>query len=231
MEKTKSSLTMSQALKLYNGASLPVLTLQFSGAMIVFYLVSIAFFTLLLGLDKGFAEAHKAISEEIVSNVYMGIIAGSSTAILSALTYEKRLPGGKFFRSVKGGFATYRKMRIAFQLSIVTGICLYAGVICALNAIIPIMKHGTPTCISVALFLLLGTGIVNLINLIKNDLARSVSNILLLFACGLTGVLTVFVGEGQLGIVHIVAAILAVVLMPISHTLMLASYRKHRWDN
>lgn len=231
MEKTKKTLTLSQALQLYNGASLPKLTLQLVGYMVVFYVASIAFFTFMIGLDKGFAEAHKQISENLLISIYLGIVGGVSIAILSLLTYEKKLPGGKFFRSVKGGFTTYRKMRTAFQLSIVIGICLYTGIICALNALLPIMVHGTAICISVAVFLLLGTGVVNLVNMMKNDLARSILNIIVLFAFGLTGVLTVLVGEGQLGLVHLVTAILAVVLMPISHHLMLASYRRHRWDN
>lgn len=231
MENNKKELTLSQALQLYNGASFPKLTLQFVGYTVLFYLASMVFFTFIIGLEHGFAEAQKEISENLLSSIYLGIVGGVSIAILSLLTYEKKLPGGKFFRSVKGGFATYRKMRIASELSIVIGICLYTGVICALNAVLPIMVYGTATCISAAVFILLGTGVVNLVNMMKNDLARSILNIIVLFAFGLAGVLTVFIGGGQLGIVHIVVAILAVVLIPVSHHLMLASYRKHRWDN
>ncbi len=231
MKKNKTSLTISQALKIYNGSSLLKLTLQFSCIMAVLYIASIAFFTLLIGAETGFAAAREEVSESHISSMFLAMDGGIAVAITSILTCEKKLPGGKFFRSVKGGFDTYKKMRAALVLSNVIGICLYTGFICALNALIPIMINGTATCISVAVFLLLGVGIVNLINVIKNALARTVLKLILLLALSLVGVFTVYASGGKLGIVHIIAAILAIVLIPISHKLMLISYRKHRWNN
>lgn len=231
MEKNKTSLTISQALKLYNGSSLPKLTLQFSCIMTVLYIASIAFFTLLIGAKIGFAAAREKVSESLTSSMYLAMDGGIATAVISVLTYEKKLPGGKFFRSVKGGFDTYKKMRAALVLSTIIGICLFAGIICVLNTFIPIMVYGTATCISVAVFLLLGVGIVNLVNIIKNDLARTLLNLILLFMISLVGVITVYVNDRKLGSVHIITATLAIVLIPVSHKLMLASYRKHRWNN
>ncbi|MDE5755017.1 MAG: hypothetical protein K2H89_10845 [Oscillospiraceae bacterium] len=231
MKKNKTSLTISQALKIYNGSSLLKLTLQFSCIMAVLYIASITFFTLLIGTENGFAAAHEEVSETLMSSMFLAMDGGIAVAVISILTYEKKLPGGKFFRTVKGGFDTYKKMRAALVLSTIIGICLYTGIICVLNAVIPIMIYGTATCISVAVFLLLGVGIVNLVNVIKNDIARTVLNFILLLALSLVGVITVYASEGKLGIVHIIAAILAIVLIPISHKLMLASYRKHGWNN
>lgn len=232
MEKNKSSLTISQALKLYNGSSgLIKLPLQWTGLIVTLYLSTIIFFTLLIGFENGFAAAWEEVSEELMSNMFFAIQGSIATALLSGFTYEKNIPGGKFFRTVKGGFDTYKKMRTAFTLSTVIMICLFTGIICAINAVIPIMLHGTVTCISVAVFLLLGTGITNLINLLENALARSVLNIVILFALGLVGVFTVYISNGKLGMIHMTAVILAIMLIPISHRLMLTSYKKHRWDH
>lgn len=231
MKKNKTSLTISQALKIYNGSSLPELTLQFSCIMTALYIASIVFFTLLIGAENGFEAAHKEVIETHISSMFLAFDGAIAVAVISVLTYEKNLPGGKFFRSVKGGFDTYKKMRTALVLSTIIGICLYTGIICVLNTLIPIMIYGTATCISIAVFLLLGVGIINLVNVIKNNLARALLNPILLLALSLVGVITVYASDGKLGIVHIIAAILAIVLIPISHKLMLASYRKHRWNN
>lgn len=231
MKKNKTSLTISQALKIYNGSSLPTLTLQFSCVMAVLYIATIAFFTLLIGAGNSFAAAREEVIESHISSIFLTMVGGIAVSITSVLTYEKKLPGGKFFRSVKGGFDTYKKMRAALVLSTIIGICLYTGIICVLNAVIPIMIHGTATCISVAVFQVLGVGIVNLVNAIKNDLARVLLNLILLLALSLVGVITVYASDGKLGSVHITAVILAIVIIPISHKLMLASYRKHRWNN
>ncbi|MDE7089282.1 MAG: hypothetical protein K2O54_04105 [Prevotella sp.] len=231
MKKNKTSLTISQALKMYNGSSLPMLTLQFSCIMEALYIASIAFFTLLIGAENGFAAAREEVSETLMGSMFLAMDGSISVAMISVLTYEKKLPGGKFFRTVKGGFDTYKKMRAALILSTIIGICLYMGIICVLNAVIPIMIYGTATCISVSVFLLLGVGIVNLVNVIKNDLVRTLLNLILLIALSLVGVFTVYSSDGRLGIVHIISAILAIVLIPISHKLMLVSYRKHRWNN
>lgn len=231
MKKNKTSLTISQALKMYNGSGLPTLTLQFSIVITALYIATITFFTLLIGAENGFAAAREEVSESLISSMFLALDGGIVVAVISVLTYEKKLPGGKFFRSVKGGFNTYKKMRTALVLSTIIGICLYLGIICILNAVIPIMIYGTATCISIAVFLFLGVGIVNLINVIRNDIARTVLNLILLLALSLVGMFTVYSSDGKLGIVHIIAAILAIVLIPISHKLMLASYRKHRWNN
>lgn len=231
MKKNKTSLTISQALKIYNGSSLPTLTLQFSIVNTALYIATITFFTLLIGAENGFAAAREEVSESLVSSMFLAMDGSIAVFMTSVLTYEKKIPGGKFFRTVKGGFDTYKKMRAALVLSTIIGICLYTGIICVLNAVIPIMIYGTATCVSIAVFLLLGTGITNLINLLEHALARSVLNIVILFALGLVGVFTVYISNGKLGMIHMTAAILAIVIIPISHKLMLASYRKHRWNN
>lgn len=231
MKKNKTSLTISQALKIYNGSGLLSLTLQFSCMIAALYISSIAFFTLLIGTENGFAAAREEVSDSLISSMFLAMDGSIAVFITSVLTYEKKLPGGKFFRSVKGGFDTYKKMRAAAVLSNIIGICLYIGIICILNAVFPIMIYGTATCVSVAVFLLLGVGIVNLVSVIKNDFVGTLLKIILLLALSLVGMFSVYAGEGKLGIVHIIAAILAIVLIPISHKLMLASYRKHRWNN
>lgn len=221
---------MSQAVKIYIGSGFFKQTLQFTCIMTVIYVVTIAFFFLMICAESGFAAARNEVCESFMSNMFLAIDGGIGVALLSVQTFEKKLPGGKFFRSVKGGFDTYKKARTALVLSVIIGICLYIGIIGALNAVIPFMRYGAATCVSVAVFLLLGVGIVNLISVIKNDLARTLLSFMQMFGISLVGAFTVHITKGELGIVHITAAILAILLIPVSHKLMLASYRKRRWN-
>lgn len=230
MEKSKSSITISQALKLYNGSSLPKMTILVGCIMAAIYIAAIIVFTVLIGLESGFAAVRKEVSEAHMGNMLL-LFGSIGAAVISLLTYEKKLPGGKFFRSVKGGFETYKKMRTALLLSNIFGICLYAGIICAINAAVPIMEYGTATCVSFVIFLMLGIGFVNLINMLKTELARSLLNVIVFFLFGFAGVFTVWFNDGKLWIIHIIAAVIAAVFIPVTHKLMLNNYRKHRWDN
>lgn len=230
MKKNNSSLTISQALKVYSGSGLPKMILKFTCIMTIIYIGSIVFLTLLIGLQSGFETAHKEISETPFISIFLAMYGGIDVVIISVMTYEKKIPGGKFIRSVKGGFETYKKVRTALTLTTIIAICVSMGVICALNTVMPIFKNGTATCVSVTVFLMLGIGTANFVNMIENELARSFLNIIILIALSTAGVLTVYLSNGRLGTVHIIAAILAALLIPVSHKMMLASYRKNRWD-
>lgn len=231
MKKNNSSLTISQALKVYNGSSLPKMIFMFSCMMTLIYIGTIVFFFLMIGLQDGIAAARKAVIESPISSIFLAMYEGIDVVIISVMTYEKKIPGGKFVRSVKGGFETYKKVRTALTITTIIAICLSMSIIGALNAAVPIMIHSTATCISVGVFLILGIGAANFVNMIENEFARGFLNVIILFALSILGVLTVHFGDGKLGIVHIIAAILAVLLIPISHNMMLASYRKNHWDN
>ncbi|MBR1592512.1 MAG: hypothetical protein IJ666_05820 [Ruminococcus sp.] len=232
MENNKSTLTFSQALKLYTGNSIQKFVLKSVPVTFLAYMATLVCFHILLGLENGIAAAHKEITESLISDMFMMMDCTIGIAIIMTLTFEKRLPGGKFFRTTKGGFDTYKKMRAALSIAIITLVVLYISAVYIVNAVgIFPLSNGFGSCVSTAIFLILAVGINNFAYMIKNDVARSLTNLFVFFVFGIIGILSAEVVDGSLGIFHLIMAIMTVGVVPISHKLMLENYRKNRWDN
>ena len=123
--ESNAPLPPSQALKLYSGKSIGEMIFFFAGIALVGYLSTILIFLLLIGLDNGFANARQEICDTLMSNMFLAIDGGIVTSLMSLMTYDKEIPGGKYFRSVKGGFETYKKMRIGNLITAITVIFLF----------------------------------------------------------------------------------------------------------
>ena len=229
--ESNTPLTPSQALKLYSGKSIGEMIVFFAGIALVGYLSTILIFLLLIGLDNGFANARQEICDTLMSNMFLAIDGGIVTSLLSLMTYDKEFPGGKYYRSVRGGYDTYKKMRLGNLITAIAVIFLFVGTICAINAIFPILVYGTATCISMLIFLLLGIGIGNLLSMIPSGAIRGGVSVITFFALDMIGIISVYASEGKLGIVQIIAGVIALVLIPVSYKLMIINYKKNRWDS
>ena len=93
------------------------------------------------------------------------------------------------------------------------------------------MIYGTATCVSILIFLLLGVGVGNLLSMIPSGAIRGGASVIVFFALDIVGIISVYAAEGKLGIVQIIAGVIAVVLIPVSYKLMITNYRKNRWDS
>lgn len=230
MKNNKNTLGASKALKLYNGNNILKLSIYFSGFTIICYFSLITIFVLFMGIRIGFDNAYAEICGTLFGNLFFVIFGVMVIALHANMTYEKHLPGGKFFRSIKGGFKTYKKMKTGYLISTTFVVLIYCGVICAINVLFPIMLYGTTTCIATVICLLLGISFENFIGMIKNYQLKSLLEFILVFALCFSVILAVYATEGRLGMIYITAAVIAVVLLPISHKLMLNNYQKERWD-
>lgn len=227
MKKNKS-LTLSQALKLYTGDSILKWILEWSGLALGMFLGCIAVFGVINGLEDGFDRVFENIADTPVLGVLVSAGNAFTIIVILNMTFERTLPGGKFFRSLKDGFNVYGKMRLALMVSSFFIISIYTAIVYILDrAVFHFMANGAAVYISVFTFSLLAIGITNLIQIIKARLVFG-GMIFLLFI--ISGALTIVSGNDNIGIVHIIAAVLAVVLIPVSHKLMLADYRKNRWN-
>lgn len=230
MKKNKS-LTLSQALKLYTGDSILKWILEWSGLALGVFLGCIAVIGVINGLEDGFDRVFENIADTPVLGVLVSVGNVFTIIIISNMTFERTLPGGKFFRSLKDGFNVYGKMRLALMISIFFIISIYTAIVYILNrAVFHFMANGTAVYISVFTFSLLAIGITNLIQTIKNNKARLVFGGMIFLLFIISGTLTIVSGNDNMGIVHIIAAVFSVVLIPVSHKLMLADYRKNRWN-
>lgn len=225
------ALTPSQALKLYSGNSIVEMTAFFTGFALVFYFSAILIFMLPTGLNNGFANVRQEFYDTMLSNMCLAESGGFITLILSMMTYDKENAGGKFYRSVKGGYETYKKMRLGNMIAAIAVTFLFVGTVCVVNVIFPIMAYGTATCISTLIFLLLSIGIGNLMSLLPKKSIWIGAGLIVFFALGFVGIMSVRITEGKLGWIQIIAGIIAVVLIPVSYKVMINSYRKKRWNN
>ena len=214
-------LTCSEALKLYSGKSISKMILFITGIALGLYLFIVLYVLLMNGLDNGSANSDDMLATimAIVSNIFLALEGGIITTLLSQMTYEKENPGGKLFRSVKGGYDTYIKMRVGNLITAIVVIFLFLGIICAINAVFPILMYGTATCISMLFFLLLNIGICTLLSMIVSDII------------GLIGIMSVLITSGRLGWIQIAAGAAAIVLIPISFKLMINNYKEKRWNS
>lgn len=226
-------LTCSEALKLYSGKSISKMILFITGFALGLYLFIVLYVLLMNGLDNGSANSDDMLATimAIVSNIFLALEGGIITTLLSQMTYEKENPGGKLFRSVKGGYDTYIKMRVGNLITAIVVIFLFLGIICAINAVFPILMYGTATCISMLFFLLLNIGICTLLSMIPNGAIRGGISVIVSDIIGLIGIMSVLITSGRLGWIQIAAGAAAIVLIPISFKLMINNYKEKRWNS
>ena len=107
-------ITLSKAMKLYNGRSMPEFILKMSLVSICIYAVIIVYKVLMILLrGDGTEELQSEMADSSLSSSFLLFSAGMISLVMSQLTFEKHMPGGKFFRTVKGGFDTYKKASAA----------------------------------------------------------------------------------------------------------------------
>ncbi|WP_155250371.1 hypothetical protein [Ruminococcus flavefaciens] len=149
--------------------------------------------------------------------------------ITGLMNYDKHNPGGKYFRSVNGGFDTYRKMKNAsliVRISALISVMIFG----ALTDIFGIIKltNGIGDVVYIGAFLLISVVLVNFMGLIKNPAVRGFLSPFVVFAAGLFGVILTSVFDGNIGIALAVAAV-SILLIIISQKIMLNDYKKNHW--
>ncbi|HAG14473.1 MAG TPA: hypothetical protein DCG49_11530 [Ruminococcus sp.] len=226
-----NTLTCSQAHKIYTGNGMGMYALKLSIGGILMYAATLITFFLITLLSKGNAsDAMQELSGTTLINTFLTMDTGIILMITGLMHYDKQLPGGKYFRTVKGGFDTYRKMKNAAliaRIAALTAIMIFGAIIDLLG--ICRLAYGTGDVIYIGAFLLLSIGLTNYMNLIKEPAARGISAPFIIFAAGLPGVILPTVFDGNIFFALAVAAI-AIPLIIISQKVMLNDYKKNKWN-
>ena len=212
-----NTLTPAKAVQIYLGASFGTCILIYTGVLLGMFVPCILFFTAIF----------PASVKDLYVDLYMGLMASVMVGVLMQHTFEKTMPGGKFYRSLPEGFTAYRKMRLGMRYLCILVSCLYLGIICAANMVIPFMNHGTAKCVSVLVWLVHALGLADLIQMIPHGTARTVLSSLVTLFSGFGGVMMVYTGMWY---VTVLLAVNALWLLPFSYRAMLNSYRSTRWD-
>ncbi len=227
-----NTLTLSQAHKLYTGNSIGQYVLKLNLGGILAYTSSIIFFLIIMMLSKGnISGAFKELNGTAVVNTFLTIDAGVILMITELINYGKQYPGGKYFRTVKGGFDTYKKMKNAALAARVVSLIsiMIFGAIMDLSSIIK-LTHGTSDILYIGAFLLISIGLVNFMGSIKNLALRGFLTPFVIFVAGLFGVILPDIFDSNTGIA-LAFTVAAIPLIIISQKVMLNDYQKNKWNN
>ncbi len=224
-----NTLTHDQAYKVYTGNGMLLHVLKISGFGILINLLAFFFYAILFVFING--NISEAISE--VNGRFALIIFGVSAFIAVAMIdvdYDKQLPGGKYFRTVKGGYDTYKKMRDSLLIvrMVSLGLIMLWGILCNMVGLLK-YPNGVVDVVYIVAPLMISIGFINLINLIDNyEAMRSVSLLVIVFAYLLGLVYSAF--DDADVIVALIVAAVSIPFIAVTHKVMLSNYRKNRWD-
>jgi len=226
-----NTLTLSQAHKIYTGDSMGLYALKLCVGGVLMYSASLLSFIIIGLLDEGsFTEAMKDLRSTPMANVFLMLDIGIILTIFGLMSYEKQYPGGKLFRTVKGGFDTYKKMKNANLMIRITAMIF----VLAYSAFLDItgllkLTGGPKDVLFIGACLLAGLWLLNLTSLIKNPAVRGALSVIVMFGAGVCGIMIPQITKAL--IVPIVIAIVSLPLVIITHIVLLKSYKKHYWDN
>ena len=226
-----NSLTLSQAHKIYTGDSMGMFALKLSIGGILMYSATIFNFFIIMLLSEGnVSDVLKELSGTALINTFLTMDAGIILMITGLMQYDKQFPGGKYFRTVNGGFDTYRKMKNASLIARVIAL-ISIMVVGAIFDRLGLFKlsFGTNDVIYIGAFLLISIGLVNFMNLIRNPVVRGLSTPFIIFAAGLLGVILPNILDGKIYFALAVAMI-AVPIIMISQKVILNDYKKRKWS-
>ncbi|MBQ8960551.1 MAG: hypothetical protein IJ071_04955 [Ruminococcus sp.] len=232
MNKKSSPVTIPQAMKIYLGTGMMKETLLLSLFPLILLLTMLVgvFIIGLLEFRGDFqATASKLTGSSVTSFIY-GLILAPVLGIELLLTYDRELPGGKFFRTVRGGFSTFAKFRTGLTLSMIVQTTVYLAVVLLLQItkLMP-LKWGVSCIIATFISALLAIGLCGFAVIIKDNAARSITVTLGTFAVIITGPLSLYITDGRLTLIHLAAAAAAALLIFLSNKFVLAYYKKYRW--
>ena len=234
MEKNKSNISISDAMKIYNGTDPVKQTLCLWGiAALTFYVLYlfIRFFivsTLGQVFEPDNSEATGALSRTTFA-MFMYYVCAFGTIIGQMKEYYTHSTGGKYFRSVRGGFGTYSRMKTGQIISEVCGLVFYIIIILLVNSVLHLTDGGLAISVTVFIVSLLWSSFAKLIRMIPNHFLRIFFYMFLFqmhaFLCsGIVGA-----ANGKFSVAHIVFLILAAILFSFVHLADLKNFRKKYW--
>lgn len=229
MENNRSSLPWNKAYNIYTGRTFPKMAAQMSLLLLGMYFCFKLFMLFFDFLDDDDPDGvHSLWTNDMIATLFCGII----TTIRMNATYNKETPGGKFFRTVKGGFDTFKKAHysMAAESTVVAFIfCAAAGILSAAG--FAPLSYGAASCVSIFIFVVLARAVGSFVSMTDNSILRSVLLIITGYPIAAMGIVSLILTDGKLGAVHIAAAAAAVVLTVLSEITVVRNYRKKHWDN
>lgn len=150
--------------------------------------------------------------------------------------FDKNTPGGKFLRTVKGGFNTYERAVIAITIMLVFDSIVFCGGMAALEALgLITLKNAGRSCAMISLVFLTGVGIIGFFRNIKSNSGRTIAYSFVYILIVIAGMALSDITDGAEGYVFecilLILSFASVILITLSLYCHLKFYKKHCWDN
>ena len=223
-------------MKVCTGSGLAVTVLVLALYEAAFYAGAYMSMALVIALSDGvsLAEAVSNIAETPAADSIMPFAPAFINCLLLLVPSGQNAPGGKLFRTIKGGFDTFGKSRIGICLSSVLAVlifCLFA----LLLDLSGLAKTQHPFLSQTAVFVssLPALAAGTLARMIKNDTVRAAATVLLCFAVNTGGTILLNI-QASLGsdmLPHIVTGAAGAVLLITAARLYLSYYKKQLWKS
>ncbi|WP_455530742.1 hypothetical protein [Ruminococcus sp.] len=229
MENKRSSVSYGEAYRIYTGRSFTSSIVVISIGAVAFFAGIMLFMALLMLADNDDTDLRsKSFFSITLAAVYCNML------IMTRMLYsfDKGAPGGKYFRTVKGGFDTFAKAQKAFIAEgavVVFAFCAFLALLGGLGIID--IGNAVGSCLMLFITVFLARAIASFGRLIKKPVTRTIVIMFLLYIVNIFGIMLIESSGGKIGVLQIVPAAAAVVLTVISEALVLSDYRKTRWDN
>ena len=237
MKNRKSELSMLQSYRMYAGGRLLTSFLIFSIGEILMYLFCVFFAFIMNAWSDGhsfvdvFNNLASNLSQKDNLDPHSWIFAISlATGIILIRQFDKSNPGGKFFRTVKGGFETYKKYQIVVYMTILSSAVLCATVAFLLDHFgIIALKGGIASSVACVTSVVYALTIFSIANRFKNKISSSAISILTVSFCsGIFGDRTLL-ERGDVNI-FIILLVIGLILLPLSMRLYFSFYKRECWD-
>ena len=236
MQENKSPLTVSQALKGYTGSGLTITILVLAAYECIFYAGAYASMALVIALSDGtsFMEAIANIAETPAGDCIMAFAPALINCLILLVPNDRSAPGGKLFRTFKGGFDTYKKSRIGIYVSAALAALIFSlfAMLLDITGLAKVQNSiFAETAVFVSSLAALGAGTLALI--IRNDSARGFISVIVCFAvnAGVAIALNILTTLNGSILPHIVVGIIGAVISVIAAKAYLSYYKKNLWDS
>ncbi len=229
----ESKLTVSQALKLYTGTGLVETILVLAAFELAFYIGASVCMTLMIMLGEGISyfEAVRNISETPAGDCIMAFAPSVINCIVLLSQYSKDKPGGKQFRTVKGGFETFVSYRTGAYISMIFSMIIYGGVVLVLSLFGVLGLHGgVSAAIAAVVSVITAMGVVTFFLLIEDE--RVCALVSVVAALSITGSCTALLPMLTDSLIpHLIIGIIGAVLASVSTSMYFSHYRQKRWNS
>jgi len=239
MEKNNSKIGIAEAMRIYNGKDPVKQTLCLWGILTLVFYAFYIFARIVTGFAIGdFWNTPDNSSDNfdfydgVCRSVFVSLMCYATTTgtlLVHFQEFYKNSAGGKYFRSVRGGFDTYSKMKTGTLISCICGMLLFVTVVFLVNTVLHLVYHGLAVCVTVFLVSLLGIAASKLICMIKIQAVRTMIYIITINLYSIVSSCILETTECRFSIAHVVILILAVILIAITHLGTIRNFRKNHW--